>query len=42
MKTLRLLLFVFAVALVAVSCSKDEDPEVGGKYETTYAKAVVS
>ncbi|MGD9992364.1 MAG: hypothetical protein AB7S69_03625 [Salinivirgaceae bacterium] len=37
MKTFRLLLFVFAVALTAVSCSEDEvAPE--GKYETTYAK----
>ena len=35
MKTFRLLLFVFAVALTAVSCSEDEvAPE--GKYETTY------
>ena len=40
MKTLRLLLFVFAVALTAVSCS-EEDDGFAGKYQTSYAKVEV-
>ena len=45
MKALRLLAFFMAVGMAVVSCSKDDDDVAGiagNKYETTYAKMVIT
>ena len=43
MKTLKLFIFVLAVSVSMISCSKDDETTSvsGNKYETTYAKITV-